>query len=121
MAAAWRAELATPNKYKRVFAKARGARRSKHLTVEIEREEGGPAIGFNLVLFVASCKRNRMKESDHDDQHAPLSYYGAWRIVWLVLLLIVFWLIVRSLEPVILLFALVFLLAMVLNPIVVSL
>jgi predicted PurR-regulated permease PerM len=60
-----------------------------------------------------------MKESDHEDRHAPLSYYGAWRIVWQVFLLIVFWLIVRSLEPVILLFALVFLLAMVLNPIVV--
>ncbi len=60
-----------------------------------------------------------MKESDHEDQHAPLSYRGAWRIVWLVFLLIIFWLIVRSLEPVILLFALVFLLAMVLNPIVV--
>src|SRR5881227_664848 len=60
-----------------------------------------------------------MKESGHENQHTPLSYYGAWRIVWLVFLLIVFWLIVRSLEPVILLFALVFLLAMVLNPIVV--
>jgi putative permease len=60
-----------------------------------------------------------MKESDNEDQHAPLSYHGALRIVWLVFLLIVFWLIVRSLEPVILLFALVFLLAMVLNPIVV--
>jgi predicted PurR-regulated permease PerM len=60
-----------------------------------------------------------MKESEHEDQHAPLSYQGAWRIVWLVFLLIIFWLIVRSLEPVILLFALVFLLAMVLNPIVV--
>jgi putative permease len=60
-----------------------------------------------------------MKESNHEDQHAPLSYHGAWRIVWLVLLLIVLWLIVRVLEPVILLFALVFLLAMVLNPIVV--
>ncbi len=59
-----------------------------------------------------------MKESDHEDQHAPLSYHGAWRIVWLVFLLIVAWLIVRALEPVILLFALVFLLAMVLNPIV---
>src|SRR5213082_3163476 len=46
-----------------------------------------------------------MKESDHEDQHAPLSYHGAW-------------LIVRALEPVILLFALIFLLAMVLNPIV---
>src|SRR5258707_3038978 len=60
-----------------------------------------------------------MKDSDHEDEHAPLSYHGAWRIVLLVLLLIVGFLIVRSLEPVILLFALVFLLAMVLNPIVV--
>ena len=60
-----------------------------------------------------------MKESEHEDQHAPLSYHGAWRIVWTVFLLIIFFLIVRSLERVILLFALVFLLAMVLNPIVV--
>ena len=62
-----------------------------------------------------------MKDPDHENQHAPLSYHGAWRIVCLVLLLIILWLIVRSLEPVILLFALVFLLAMVLNPIVVCL
>jgi putative permease len=60
-----------------------------------------------------------MKGPDHENQHAPLSYHGAWRIVSLVFLLIVLWLIVRSLQPVILLFALVFLLAMVLNPIVV--
>jgi len=72
-----------------------------------------------LVLFVAFCKKEPVKESDHEDQHAPLSYQGAWRIVSLVFLLIILWLIVRSLEPVILLFALVFLLAMVLNPIVV--
>src|SRR5881396_2802324 len=44
-----------------------------------------------------------MKEPDHENQHAPLSYHGARRIVWLVFLL----------------FALVFLLAMVLNPILV--
>ena len=62
-----------------------------------------------------------MKERDHEDQHALLSYYGARRIVWLVFLLIILWLIVRSLQPVILPFALVFLLAMVLNPIVVCL
>jgi predicted PurR-regulated permease PerM len=62
-----------------------------------------------------------MKESDHEDEHAPLSYHGARRIVWLVFLLIILWLIVRSLQDVTLLFALVFLLAMVLNPIVVSL
>jgi predicted PurR-regulated permease PerM len=60
-----------------------------------------------------------MQGPDHDEQHAPLSYHGAWRIVWLVFLLIMGLLIVRALEPVILLFALVFLIAMVLNPIVV--
>src|SRR5438876_10615809 len=60
-----------------------------------------------------------MKEADHENQHAPLSYHGAWRIVWLVFLLFIVWLILRTLQPVILLFALVFLLAMVLNPIVV--
>ena len=62
-----------------------------------------------------------MKESDQEDQNAPLSYYGARRIVWLVFLLVIVWLILRALQDVILLFALVFLLAMVLNPIVVSL
>lgn len=60
-----------------------------------------------------------MNQSTHEDPHAPLSYHGAWRIVWLVFLLFILWLILRALEPVILLFALVFLLAMVLNPIVV--
>jgi putative permease len=60
-----------------------------------------------------------MKQPNHEDQHAPLSYHGAWRIVGLVFLLIIIWLILRALQPVILLFALVFLLAMVLNPIVV--
>jgi putative permease len=60
-----------------------------------------------------------MEHSERENQHAPLSYHGARRIVWLVFLLFMVWLIVRTLEPVILLFALVFLLAMVLNPIVV--
>jgi predicted PurR-regulated permease PerM len=60
-----------------------------------------------------------MNELDHEDQHAPLSYHGARRSVWLVFLLFVLWLILRALEPIILLFALVVLLAMVLNPIVV--
>jgi len=59
------------------------------------------------------------ERTDQENQHAPLSYHGAWRIVWLVFLLIIVWLILRALQPVILLFALVFLLAMVLNPIVV--
>src|SRR5213596_2146511 len=60
-----------------------------------------------------------MKEPDHENRHAPLSYHGARRIVWLLFLLFVVWLILRALQPVILLFALVLLLAMVLNPIVV--
>lgn len=60
-----------------------------------------------------------MNDPNQEDVHAPLSYHGAWRIVWLVFLLFIIWLILRALEPVILLFALVFLLAMVLNPIVV--
>ena len=60
-----------------------------------------------------------MNETHREDPHAPLSYYGAWRIVWLVFFVFIIWLILRALQPVILLFALVFLLAMVLNPIVV--
>src|SRR5436305_4107476 len=60
-----------------------------------------------------------MNETDRENQHAPLSYHGAWRIVWLVFLLVIVLVILRALQPVILLFALVFLLAMVLNPIVV--
>jgi putative permease len=60
-----------------------------------------------------------MNETHREDPHAPLSYYGARRIVWLVFFVFVIWLILRALQPVILLFALVFLLAMVLNPIVV--
>src|SRR5258708_18396537 len=62
-----------------------------------------------------------MNETDRENPHAPLSYYGARRIVWLVFFVFVIWLILRALQPVILLFALVFLLAMVLNPIVVCL
>jgi putative permease len=84
--------------------------------------------GYNIsatVTFLSSAVHGAkighhlMKDPDHEDEHAPLSYQGAWRIVSLVFLLIILWLIVRSLEPVLLLFALVFLLAMVLNPIVV--
>jgi len=60
-----------------------------------------------------------MKESDHRNQDAPLSYRGARHIVGLVFLLVILWFVLRSLQPVVLLFAIVFLLAMVLNPIVV--
>ncbi len=60
-----------------------------------------------------------MNETHREDPRAPLSYHGAWRIVWLIFLLFITWLILRALQPVILLFALVLLIAMVLNPIVV--
>ncbi len=73
-----------------------------------------------MVSFAsAKIELHFMNEPDHENQDTPLSYRGAWRIVWLVFLLIVVFLILRALQPVILLFALVFLLAMVLNPIVV--
>src|SRR5436309_2454947 len=61
-----------------------------------------------------------MKESDHRNQDAPLSYRGARHIVGLVFLLVILWFVLRSLQPVVLLFAIVFLLAMVLNPLVVA-
>src|SRR6266487_916576 len=73
-------------------------------------------IRFNDSTNHVDCP---MKGPEHENQHAPLSYHGARRIVWLVFLLVIVWLILRALQPVILLFALVFLLAMVLNPIVV--
>jgi len=60
-----------------------------------------------------------MKESDYQNQDAPLSYRGARHIVGLVFLLVIAWFVLRSLQPVVLLFAIVFLVAMVLNPIVV--
>jgi putative permease len=57
-----------------------------------------------------------MTEMKRDDK--PPIYGEARRIVWLIVLLLVFWPIVSSLRSIILLFAIVFLLAMVLNPLV---
>jgi len=73
----------------------------------------------SFTLADANIAPHFMNEPRHDDQYAPLSYHGAWRVVWLVFFLFIVWLILRALQPVILLFALVLLLAMVLNPIVV--
>ena len=56
---------------------------------------------------------------DNAEERAPLSYRGARRIVGLVVLLIIGSFILRSLQSVLLLFAIVFLFAMVLNPVVV--
>jgi predicted PurR-regulated permease PerM len=73
----------------------------------------------SFTLASAKIALHFMNEPDRENQHAPLSYHGARRIVWLVFLLIIVWLILRALQPLILLFALVFLVAMVFNPIVV--
>jgi putative permease len=59
------------------------------------------------------------KAEPNDEDHAPLSYRGARRIVWLVVLLVIAAFILSSLQSILLLFAIVFLLAMVLNPLVV--
>jgi putative permease len=60
-----------------------------------------------------------MNATEYAEDNRPLTNYGARRIVWLVVFLIVGWFILRSLQSVVLLFAVVFLLAIVLNPIVV--
>ncbi len=57
-----------------------------------------------------------MNETKRD--HKPPNSSEARRIVWLIVLLVVLWLVVSSLRSVIMLFAIVFLLAMVLNPLV---
>jgi putative permease len=60
-----------------------------------------------------------MKQSDGENEGAPLTYRGARRIVWLIFFLVIVWFVLRSIQSVVLLFAIVLLIAMVLNPIVV--
>jgi putative permease len=60
---------------------------------------------------------NRVNE-DPDD-HSALTFRGARRIVGLVLLFLIIWIVLRELQSIVLLFAVVFLLAAVLNPAVV--
>src|ERR1700730_17760264 len=57
--------------------------------------------------------------SEEKDDHAALTYRGARRIVGLVALLYVIWVVLQALQTIVLLFAVVFLLAIVLNPAVV--
>jgi putative permease len=53
------------------------------------------------------------------DEHPSFIYGDARRLVGLILLLVVGWFLIRAAAPVLLLFAIVFLLAMVFNPVVV--
>src|SRR6266702_3213571 len=46
-----------------------------------------------------------MDETHHENPHAPLTYHGACRIVWLIFFLFIVWVILRALQPVIVLFA----------------
>ncbi len=83
------------------------------------RSPGDLPLFLVIRVYESEDRPALMNETHREDPHAPLSYHGARRIVWLVFFVFIIWLIVRALQPVILLFALVFLLAMVLNPIVV--
>src|SRR5205085_4022309 len=61
-----------------------------------------------------------MNPIDQDpDEHAPLTFRGARKIVGLVLLIYVIWVLLQALQSIVLLFAVVFILAAVLNPAVV--
>ncbi|PYJ41896.1 MAG: hypothetical protein DME86_06975, partial [Verrucomicrobia bacterium] len=53
------------------------------------------------------------------DEIGPFTYRDARRLLVLIVLLIAAWILLRSLVPVLLLFGIVILLAMVLNPVVV--
>jgi len=55
------------------------------------------------------------------DEHGPFTYRDARRLLILMVILIAGWLLLRALVPVLLLFGIVVLLAMVLNPLVVAL
>src|SRR4051794_29226609 len=59
---------------------------------------------------------NPIPEKQND--HAALTYRGARRIVGMVLLLLVAWVVLHALQSIVLLFAVVLLLAAVLNPVV---
>ena len=56
---------------------------------------------------------------EHSDNRTALTFGGARRIVGLILLLVILWAFLRELKSIVLLFAIVFLLAIVLNPAVV--
>jgi predicted PurR-regulated permease PerM len=60
-----------------------------------------------------------MITADQHDEHGPFTYRDARRLLVLLVLLIAGWLLLRALVPVLLLFGIVILLAMVLNPLVV--
>lgn len=62
-----------------------------------------------------------MITADQHDEHGPFTYRDARRLLVLLVLLIAGWLLLRALVPVLLLFGIVILLAMVLNPLVIAL
>jgi len=63
---------------------------------------------------------NSTPQQEHDEL-GPFTYRDARRLLLLIVLLIAGWILVQALVPVLLLFGIVFLVAMVLNPLVVAL
>src|SRR6266576_2399898 len=59
------------------------------------------------------------RASDDSDDQRPLTFRGARRIVGLVVLLFIAWVVLNAIQSIVLLFAVVFILAAVLNPAVV--
>ena len=72
------------------------------------RSPGDSPVFLVIRVCGSEDRAARMNETHREDPHAPLSYHGARRIVWLVIFVFIIWLILRALQPVILLFALAF-------------
>src|SRR4051812_3175729 len=81
------------------------------------------SVHVALLLFGQLTQSSiPMNEPDRlTDGRSALTYSSARRIVGLILLLIIAWFVLRALESILLLFAVVFLIATVLNPLVVLL
>jgi putative permease len=76
-----------------------------------------------VLMSVCQMSGQSMTKADQQqhDERGPFSYQDARRLLVLVVLLVVGWLLLRALVPVLLLFGIVILVAMVLNPLVVAL
>jgi predicted PurR-regulated permease PerM len=72
----------------------------------------------NIETQIGADKKQTSMAIHSGENDAPIAYSGARRIVWLVLLIAIGWTVLTSLRSVVLLFAIVFLLAMMLNPVV---
>jgi Flp pilus assembly protein TadB len=82
-----------------------------------------PRTHYAVLYYEATDRLSSMNhalERAHED-HGRFTYRDGRRLLIFVVLLIVTWMLLRALVPVLLLFGIVILLAMVLNPLVVKL